>query len=345
MTTAIILAAGKGTRMKSDLPKVLHPIYGRSLLAWSAHCAVQAGVSNLVIVTGHGKDQVEKEFAAHAPNVNFSFVHQAEQLGTGHAVQCVLKDTSVHLDDTCLILYGDCPAIPPELIEFLLKDSPEALSLVTGLLDDPYGYGRIIRNDQKIVAIREEVDCNTDEKGIREVNPGIYFARTEFLRSTTNQLESDNNASEFYLTDLVAGAHAQGEEVRHIQADMKLLGGVNTQAQLSNLRTALRRRINQAHAERGVALADIDRIDIDISVEIEPGVSVAPNVTLRGRTSIEKGARIDCGCVLEDVVVKNNANLKPYVVAAKKYDRAGGTRRSFCTPPPANRFGARHTHW
>ena len=210
--TAIVLAAGQGTRMRSPLPKVLHPIAGRTLVEWAVQAAIDAGADRVVVITGHDRNRVEAVLAA-AFGTRVEFAHQPEQRGTGDAVRCALPLLG-RVDERILVLYGDCPLIQPTTLVALLTSSAKSdasVGLITMKLADPTGYGRILRDELgRITAIREHKDASESERAIREVNPGVYAIDSAFLRTAIESLRTDNVQGEFYLTDLIAIAHASG---------------------------------------------------------------------------------------------------------------------------------------
>lgn len=238
---AVVLAAGKGTRMRSDLPKVLHPLAGEPLAVHVLRSARAAGVARLVVVVGHGAEQVE---AALGPVfTDLRFVVQAEQLGTGHAVQCALPAIADH-DGPVLILSGDVPLLRPATLASLVEAcaaSGAGLALATFTPEDPHGYGRIVRDDRgRIHAIVEERDADAAIRALRECNAGVYCARAELLRSELPGLGRANAQGEIYLTDLVARAADRGVLTVEVPADE--VAGVNTPEQLAALAEILAAR-------------------------------------------------------------------------------------------------------
>lgn len=315
--SAIVLAAGQGTRMRSETPKVLHRIAGRPLAAWAVQAALDAGVSQCVVVTGHGRERVESELAERFGD-RVTFVHQAEQLGTGHAVRCALPALGAK-DGRVMVLYGDCPLLEAETLRRLVQASTEAeadLGMITFVLENPTGYGRILRDDHgKIMAIREHKDATDEERAIREVNPGVYAIRLPFLRSAIEGLTTQNAQGELYLTDLVASAYAT-TGVADIEGDEEELRGVNDRLELATCAAVRRRRIVHALARSGVGMDDPATVYVDADVVVEPDAHLGANVHLRGRTVVHAGARVDVGCVLDDVEVAAGASLHPYTVAS-----------------------------
>jgi bifunctional UDP-N-acetylglucosamine pyrophosphorylase/glucosamine-1-phosphate N-acetyltransferase len=315
---AVILAAGKGTRMKSDLPKVLHPALEQPLVGWTVQSAISAQASRIVAVVGYGREQVSS-YLSGAFGAQVETVVQAEQRGTGHAVQCALPPLA-DFEGVVVILYGDCPLIPGELIAeltTLAREGDEPVAMVTGRLAEPTGYGRILRNAAgQVVAIREHRDCTEIERLITEVNPGIYAVRSSFLREALNELEANNSQGELYLTDIIArAAHAGG--VASLPADMDDMLGVNDRADLALSEARLRRRVNRDLMRKGVTLRDPESTWVSAHSQVETGAILEPGVHLRGQCKVATGARIDVGCVLTDTEVHEGAYLRPYTVSAE----------------------------
>ncbi|WP_334118859.1 bifunctional UDP-N-acetylglucosamine diphosphorylase/glucosamine-1-phosphate N-acetyltransferase GlmU [Limnobacter sp.] len=323
----LILAAGKGTRMKSALPKVLHPVGGQSMLARVVGTASKFDNPHLVVVLGHGAQEVQQHLASHA---NLQFATQAEQLGTGHAVQCASSALADHA--VTLILYGDVPLIQFESLQPLVKAAQAGqLGLMTLSMANPHGYGRILRDAEgAAVGIVEQKDATPAQQVISEVNTGILACPTAQLKTWVNRLSNNNAQGEYYLTDIIAMAHAEGLLVRTCQpAHHWEVSGVNSRVQQAELE-----RIWQLHqAEKlmveGVQLLDPARIDLrgtlhcgaDVSIDV--GCVFQGNVTLGDRVSIgpycvlnnvsiAAGTRVDAYSHLTDATVGENAVVGPY---------------------------------
>lgn len=310
----VILAAGMGTRMKSETPKVLHEIGGRPLVAWVVQAALDAGVDRCVVVVGHAKEQVERTLRARFGD-KVAFAEQTEQKGTGHATACALPAIEGH-EGHVLVLYGDCPLIPAALLGEVIAETGAAhLGLVTAELAEPTGYGRILRDKGVVKGIREERDCSADERAITEVNPGIYCIDAGFLREAVQKLDTNNEQGELYLTDLVEMASQTGT-VATVSGDMATLRGVNDRWELAQVGQAMRARINEALAREGVGIVDPASTFIDADCAIEADATIQPGVHLRGACRVEAGAVIGVGSVLTDVVVEAGAVLLPYTVAS-----------------------------
>ncbi len=314
MQTAIVLAAGQGTRMKSARPKVLHPLCGRPMLDWVLEAAFGAGADDAIVVVGHARAEVEAHLAkTFGDRVRTAL--QAEQNGTGHAVMCALPALAADADRV-LILYGDTPLVRADdlraLAGALSDDDAGPLGMLTCRVADPTGYGRVLRQDGAIVGVREHRDCDAVERLIDEINPGMYVARAGFLREALAALKPDNDQGELYLTDVVALAAEQGSVVGQ-SADAATLEGVNDRCQLADLEERMYQRIADAWRRAGATIRATARVDA--GVLIEPDARIEHHAVLRGHTRIGAEAVVDVGCVLEDVTVERGAYLKPYSVA------------------------------
>ncbi|MBW2526668.1 MAG: bifunctional UDP-N-acetylglucosamine diphosphorylase/glucosamine-1-phosphate N-acetyltransferase GlmU [Deltaproteobacteria bacterium] len=313
---AIILAAGQGTRMRSDRPKVLHRLCGRPMVDFVVEQARRAGATDVVVVVGHGRDQVTAHLGE-AFDGAVRTVVQEPQRGTGDAARHGM-DAVDGAAGTVLLLYGDTPLIRAADLRRLLaarRDEDRDLALLTCTLADPTGYGRIVRDESgRIRAIAEHRDATPAELAIREVNPGVYVGTARFLRSALDQLSSDNAQGELYLTDVVAMA-AEAGLIASVPADAATLAGVNDRAQLAHAEAVLYERIADRWRRDGVTVRAGARIDA--TVELAPEAVIEHGVVLRGATRVGAGATIDVGSVLTDVEVAGGALVKPYTVAAE----------------------------
>jgi bifunctional UDP-N-acetylglucosamine pyrophosphorylase/glucosamine-1-phosphate N-acetyltransferase len=303
--------------MKSALPKVLHTLLGRPMLSYPVQAALDAGARKVVVVLGHGRDQVEPELARRFDARVVTTV-QPEQRGTGDAARCGLLAAPEH-QGLFLVFYGDVPLLPAralrQLCEHAQQNADRPLALLTATVDNAHGYGRMLRDAQgRVIGIREQKDCSAQEAEIREFNPGVYAIAAPFFRTAVTQLKSDNAQRELLLTDLVAMAAAQGG-VADLPWDRMELEGVNDRTELVARERELRRALAKEHGKRGVTLRDPKTAFIDADVEIAEDVVIESQVHLRGRCVIGKGAHIDTGCVLRDVTVREGARLLPYTVA------------------------------
>ncbi|MBV8665965.1 MAG: bifunctional UDP-N-acetylglucosamine diphosphorylase/glucosamine-1-phosphate N-acetyltransferase GlmU [Burkholderiaceae bacterium] len=304
----VILAAGMGKRMHSALPKVLHLLAGKALLAHVADTARTLAPNRLVVVYGHGGEAVPQAMAA----PDLVFVKQEPQLGTGHAVTQALP----FLDDSAptLVLYGDVPLTATASLRRLLDSAGnDKLSVMTVGLDDPSGYGRIVRENGKLVRIVEQKDASESEKAIREVNTGIMVAPTAKLRQWLATLSNDNAQGEYYLTDIVARAVADGVAVASAQPDdVAETLGVNSKTQLAQLERLYQAKRAAALLEQGVALADPARFDVRGELVCGKDVSIDVNCVFEGKVVIEDGASIASHCVIKNAVIARSAQIKPF---------------------------------
>jgi bifunctional UDP-N-acetylglucosamine pyrophosphorylase / glucosamine-1-phosphate N-acetyltransferase len=303
----VILAAGKGKRMCSDLPKVLHPIAGKPMLAHVVDTARKLGAARICVVYGHGGEQVREALAGD----DLTWAKQEPQLGTGHAVLQALP----HLDPTAptLVLYGDVPLIRAETLERLLKVSRGGTALLTVKLPNPKGYGRIVRANGKVVRIVEEKDADDAERAIDEVNTGILVAPTAALARWLPGLGNSNAQGEYYLTDIVALAVGEGMAVEAVHPDHAWeVEGVNSKVQLSALERIHQRNIAEALMEAGVTLADPSRIDVRGELTCGRDVFIDVNCVFEGKVTIGDGVRILPNCVIHDAVVGPQCIIGPF---------------------------------
>ncbi|BAP42437.1 UDP-N-acetylglucosamine pyrophosphorylase [Pseudomonas sp. StFLB209] len=312
----VILAAGQGTRMRSALPKVLHPVAGNSMLGHVIHSARQLSPQGIHVVIGHGADAVRQHLAAD----DLNFVLQDKQLGTGHAVAQALPALSA---ETVLILYGDVPLIEVETLQRLLKQvTPAQLGLLTVNLDDPTGYGRIVRNEQgQVSAIVEHKDASEAQKAIKEGNTGILAVPGKRLADWLGRLSNNNAQGEYYLTDVIAMAVNDGLVVATEQpVDPMEVQGANDRKQLSELERHYQLRAARRLMAAGVTLRDPARFDVRGEVSVGRDVLIDINVILEGSVVIEDDVVIGPNCVIKDstlrkgVIVKANSHIEGAVL-------------------------------
>lgn len=304
----VILAAGMGKRMQSALPKVLHPLAGKPLLGHVIDTARTLAPTQLCVIYGHGGDAVPKAFA----DQGLAFALQEPQLGTGHAVMQALP----HLEDEAptLVLYGDVPLTSTATLQRLLQAAgQDKLGVLTVELDNPSGYGRIVREGGKITRIVEQKDAGAAELAIKEVNTGIIVAPTARLRDWLAKLSNKNAQGEYYLTDVIAAAVADGVEVVSAQPDaVAETLGVNSKVQLAELERVHQLRIARGLLESGVTLADPARIDVRGVLDCGRDVSIDVNCVFEGEVSIGEGATIAAHCVIRNARIAAGANIKPF---------------------------------
>ncbi len=302
------MAAGKGTRMKSALPKVLHRLAGRSLLQHVLETAAGLGADRIVTITGHGAEQVEA--AVSAPNLRFA--RQLPQLGTGHAVQQAVPE--LHDEGTTLILNGDVPLIQAQTMQALVQAcGGTRLALLTVMLDDPSGYGRIIREGDAVRAIVEHKDATPRQRSLREGYTGMMAVPTAHLKRWLAALKNDNAQGEYYLTDIVACAVADGVPVTAtLAADETEVLGVNSPLQLAELERRYQRRLAQDFMQAGVRLADPARFDVRGELRAGSDVEIDVNCIFEGRVALADGVRIGANCCIRNAVIGAGAVIHPF---------------------------------
>jgi bifunctional UDP-N-acetylglucosamine pyrophosphorylase/glucosamine-1-phosphate N-acetyltransferase len=309
--SVVILAAGQGKRMNSDRPKVLAPLARRPLLAHVLDTARALHPAAIHVVYGHGGDQVRSAF----PDAGLGWALQAEQLGTGHAVRQAMP--AIPDDHRVLILYGDVPLLPAATLEDLLaRTAPDGLALLSVVLEDPTGYGRVLRdNAGNVFRIVEQKDANRKELAVREANTGVLAAPAARLRTWLGRLSNDNAQREYYLTDVVTLAVKDGLKVEAIAAPSATeVQGVNDRLQLAALEAEYRRRQARALMQAGVTLADPERVDVRAEVTVGRDVMLDVNVVLEGRVALGDRVSVGPGCVLRDVSIGPDTVLHPYSV-------------------------------
>jgi bifunctional UDP-N-acetylglucosamine pyrophosphorylase/glucosamine-1-phosphate N-acetyltransferase len=312
---AVVLCAGKGTRMKSELAKVLHPLLGRPLCAWPMAAAVEVGAHPLVAVVGQKDEAVRAAIKSQFPSLEPRFAVQAEALGTADAVRAAaeaLKD----VQGPVLILYGDTPLLTAATLQRLLDallESKGPLALLCTTAADPSGYGRVVRADGRVVRVVEDRDATLAERTLHEVNAGVYAVDSGFLWTSLSALRPSNAQGEYYLTDLVALAAASGG-VASVEASFEETAGVNDRVDLAASTRVLRRRINEAHMRAGVTFLDPDSTTVEASVELEADVVLEAAVSLRGTTRVARKTRVGQGSILDAVEVGEETEIRPYCV-------------------------------
>jgi bifunctional UDP-N-acetylglucosamine pyrophosphorylase / glucosamine-1-phosphate N-acetyltransferase len=314
-TVAMVLAAGKGTRMISQLPKVLHPACGQPMLSWVVDAVGQIGVSHTIVVVGHGADQV-RAMLQRRYGSEVATALQTDLRGTG---QAALAGLPLVPDDAAdvLLVYGDTPMITPASLQKLCearRQEQAAVALWTTKMEHPTGYGRIVRMGQDVVAIVEEKDATAAQKAITEVNPGVYCVEAGFLRTALAQLQPNNAQGEYYLTDVVGMAVANKRRVIGVAVPREETDGVNDRVQLSAAGHVLRRRIVRTHQLHGVSFVDDTNVWIDAGVTIGMDVVIEPGVRLAGNTRIGAGVVIGQGSVISDSSIADGVVIKPYTV-------------------------------
>lgn len=313
--TAIVLAAGEGTRMKSSRPKVVHEVLGKSMVQWVVDAARTAGVDRCVVVVGNGAEQVEALFAGDA---DVECVLQEQRLGTGHAVRAALEKTQVE-DGQVLVLCGDTPLLRAEtlksLVDASMSPAHEAGALLTMTYDDPTGYGRVmVAEDGCATAIVEQKDCTAEQALVKTCNAGVYCFDAGLLRAHISELTCENAQKEYYLTDMVGILRAHGAAMAAVDCpDAVELMGVNSRIQLAQASRAMQERINLTHMAAGVTMLDPTQVWIGPDVTIGRDTEILPGTMLWGDTHIGENCvvgpqtrltdtRVGSGCVVDETV-------------------------------------------
>jgi len=305
--SVVILAAGKGSRMKSSLPKVLHPIAGKALVQHVIDTAYELEANKIIGVYGHGGDIVPATIA----DDNVVWVEQAEQLGTGHAVDQAMPE--VKDADVALILYGDVPLIKTQTLTSLIEKAKDSFALLTVNLDDPTGYGRIVRNENaQVERIVEHKDASDDEKLISEINTGIMAVNAGELRSWLKRLDNSNAQGEYYLTDVIAMAVNDDIEIKTVQPETEEeVLGVNSREQLAELEGFYQLSKAQQLMAQGVTIVDPTRLDIRGKVTVGQDVTLDINVILEGDVTIGDNTTIGANCVIKDSQIGSGVVMQP----------------------------------
>ena len=309
--SVIVLAAGKGTRMNSELPKVLHKVLGKSLLS---HALDTLSFSdNKLVVVGHEADLVIDSLPPSIKNIL-----QKDQLGTGHAVSTVINSEvfKKSKSDFTLVVPGDVPGINDGDIELLInkvKTTSSPVGFLTALVEDPFGYGRIVKNNEEIKIV-EEKDCSDDERAINEINSGIYCFKTEFLIENIDNLNTQNAQGEFYLTDLIGIANNQKQDIVIVQVDEDSIKGINSMSQLNEVEDIMQKKLIEGFMEQGVYFQDPTSTYIDADVTISSGTKVLANTHLTGSTSIDENCTIGPNAQINDSSIGKNSKVVNSVV-------------------------------
>lgn len=303
----VILAAGKGTRMRSNKAKVLHELAGKSMLKRVIESVDDFG-SDVIVVYGHDAEQVTKSL----DNMAVTCVEQAEQLGTGHAVQQAIPH--INSDDTVLILYGDVPLIKKETLAMMIEEiNQDEMSLLTVKLDEPSGYGRIVRVAGSISKIVEQKDASTSELEINEVNTGIMAVNGGQITKWLSALENNNAQNEYYLTDIIEMAVNEGVSIKAVHPkNEQEVQGVNSKSQLNELERFYQKSLAVQLMDQGATLADVSRIDVRGDVALTGlDVYIDCNVIFEGKVEVGTGTSIGANCVITNSIIKDNVIIKP----------------------------------
>lgn len=332
--SVVILAAGKGTRMYSDLPKVLHPLAGKPMVQHVIDAAMKLGAQHVHLVYGHGGDLLKSTLTDGALN----WVLQAEQLGTGHAMQ----QAAPHFadDEDVLMLYGDVPLISVDTLQRLLAAKPQGgIGLLTVKLDDPSGYGRIVREQGNVVGIVEHKDASEAQRQINEINTGILVANGRDLKRWLGMLNNDNAQGEFYITDIIALAHADGKKIETVHPSrLSEVEGVNNRLQLATLERVFQSEQSEKLLLAGVMLLDPARFDLRGELVHGRDITIDANVIIEGHVKLGDRVKIGAGCVLKNCVIGDDCEISPLQRAGRQ--RAGSRLHRGAVRPPTPWRGA-----
>ncbi len=303
---AIVLAAGQGTRMQSDIPKVLHEVAGRPLVTWAVDVVSAMNPDEIVVVVGHGAEAVRQALPEEV-----TIVTQPEQLGTGHAVMVALEAMGDVSGDSVLVVPGDSPLLLPGSLSALLDEHGEGVSatLLTAVVPDPTGYGRVIRYGDRVVGIVEEKDADEEQRRITEVAVSTYVFDGGALAEALREIESDNKQNEYYLTDVIGALAAPGTVRAVAAAGPSEVLGVNSHDQLAAAAAQMRRRINGRWMQAGVWMQDPERTYIDAGVTLEAGVQIYADTQISGDTTVAAGARLGPHAFVVDSSIGTDARV------------------------------------
>jgi bifunctional UDP-N-acetylglucosamine pyrophosphorylase/glucosamine-1-phosphate N-acetyltransferase len=321
--SVIILAAGKGTRMQSAKPKVLQTLAGKPLLGHVLDTCDELSATKTIVVYGFGGDQVQTAMDSQYAHLPITWVAQTEQLGTGHAVKVALEQ--LPKDGQSLILYGDVPLVSCQTLTTLQTANTNGMSMLTLTVDNPFGLGRIKRDAAgKVEAIVEQKDASTDEQNIKEINSGIYCVDNALLHKYLPELSNDNAQQEYYLTDIVKMAVADGVTIAAIEPEHTFeIEGVNNRQQLASLERTWQGKLVADLQEAGVQFADPTRVDIRGTLSVGQDVFVDVGVVFEGDCTLGDNVYIEAGCVIKNTQIGNACHIKPYCVLDRAEVGAG----------------------
>ena len=314
---ALILAAGQGKRIKSNLPKVLHKVCGKEMVKHVIDTVKKAEIQDINLIIGKGAELVEEK----TKDTGVTYSLQAEQLGTGHAVKCAKKFLE-NKSGVVAVFTGDTPLIKQSTVESLINDhinNKNAATILTAMVDDPTGYGRIVRDESgKVLKIVEQKDCNEEELKIKEMNSAIYCFDIELLVKSLDKLNNNNKQGEYYLTDVIGILKDEGYSIGAVVTDIEETIGVNSRVQLAEAEEILRNRINTIHMENGVTLIDPKTTYIGADVEIGKDTIIYPNNILEGNTVIGENCLLYQNSRIKDSVIGNEVDIQSSVILDSK---------------------------
>ncbi len=314
---ALILAAGKGTRMKSELPKVVHPILGCPMVSYVIDAVKSVGCDKTILVTGY-KSDVVKASLKDINDGSIAYTEQTEQLGTGHAVQCYVK-SATERPKNLLVVCGDTPLISVETLNKMVElhnSQKPAITMMTLIMNEPGNYGRIVRSkDGNVIAIREAKDSSEEELKIKEINLGVYLFDSEFLFNNIFNLKPNNKQKEYYLTDMIEIAAQQGKKVvAVIEKDESSTLGINSRQHLAQVSSILQKQILNKLMDSGVTITSPDQTFIGPKVKIAPDTVIEPGCMIMGNTVIERNCVIGPNVKLNNAKVGENTNIQFCIV-------------------------------
>lgn len=310
----VILAAGRGSRMFSELPKVLHPVGGKAILGRVLDTALSLNPAKIIIIYGYKGQLVKDSINQSYPENKFTWVLQEEQSGTGHALRCALP----HLDlqAATLVLYGDVPLLNPATLAQMITQYKHNMVMLTAKLSDPSGYGRVMRDTQGMITkIVEEKDASASEKQINEINSGVYLISNKHLSGWLSNLTNNNSQHEYYLTDIVGMAHSDEVSVDWVETQhLNEISGVNDKTQLESLERAYQHSVANKLLQQGVTLADKARLDVRGSLTIGVDCSIDINCIFSGTVVLGNNVTIGAGCILHNVTLGDGVQVKAYSI-------------------------------
>ncbi len=309
---SLILAAGQGTRIKSDLPKVLHKVCGKEMVNHVIDTMRKANIEDINVIIGKGADLVKEKTSSR----NVSYALQEEQLGTGHAVKCAI-DFLRGKKGVVGVFCGDAPLIKAETVDNLFKthiENKNSATLLSSIVEDPTGYGRVVRENDEVLKIVEHKDCTEEELKINEMNAAIYCFDIEKLLNSLDKLSNNNNQGEYYLTDVIGILKEEGNKVGAVTIDYEETIGVNSRIQLAEAEGILRNRINSRHMMNGVTLIDPSTTYIGDDVEIGRDTIIYPGNVLEGNTKIGEGVILYPNSRISNSIILNNVEIQSSVI-------------------------------
>lgn len=333
---AVILAAGQGKRIKSNIPKVLHKVCGKEMINHVIDNMRSAGIDDINVIIGTGAELVKK--STESRDVSYSL--QEKQLGTGHAVKCS-KEFLKNKDGIVAIFTGDAPLTRVETIEKLIEEhisKGNSATLLSAYIDDPTGYGRIIRDGEEVLKIVEHKDCNEEELKINEMNAGMYCFNIKELVSALEEISNNNSQGEYYLTDVIGILKDRNKKIGALVTEYDDTIGVNSRVQLAEAERILRNRINEKHLENGVTLIDPNTTYIGVDVTIEKDTIIYPNNIIEGKTIIGEGCTILQNSRIKDSIIEDGVEIQASVVLESKIGK-NTTVGPFAYIRPASTIG------